>query len=104
MEGSLRGLFVPLVTPFTAEGNLAPGALEKLALAVLEAGAAGPVGLGTTAQAATPTGRAGRAARGPPAEPAPLPADERRTVLGICAQVCRDRHAPLIAGAGSNDT
>ena len=86
MEGSLRGLFVPLVTPFTAEGNLAPGALEKLALAVLEAGAAGLVALGTTAEAAT------------------LTADERRTVLGICAQVCRDRHAPLIAGAGSNDT
>ena len=86
MEASLRGLLVPLVTPFTAEGNLAPGALETLALAVLDAGAAGLVALGTTAEAAT------------------LSTAERRTVLDICARVCRDRRAPLIAGAGSNDT
>ena len=86
MEGSLHGLFVPLVTPFTDEGNLAPGALEKLALSVLDAGACGLVALGTTAEAAT------------------LTVAERRTVLDICARVCRDRRAPLIAGAGSNDT
>jgi 4-hydroxy-tetrahydrodipicolinate synthase len=86
MTRSLHGLYVPLVTPFTDQGNLAPGALEKLALSVLDAGASGLVALGTTAEAAT------------------LTEAERRTVLGICARVCRDRRAPLIAGAGSNDT
>jgi len=82
----LRGLFVPLITPFTDDGDLAPDALEKLAYAVIDSGAAGLVALGTTG------------------EPATLAAAEQRTVLDICARVCRDRGATLIAGAGSNDT
>ena len=41
MEADPHGLFVPLITPFTAEGELAAGALEKLAHHVLDAGAAG---------------------------------------------------------------
>jgi 4-hydroxy-tetrahydrodipicolinate synthase len=87
MERSrLTGLFVPLVTPFTDDGDLAAGALEKLAHAAIDAGAAGLVALGTTG------------------EPATLTASERRTVLDICARACRDRGAALIAGAGSNDT
>lgn len=86
MEHSLHGLYVPLITPFTDEGDLAPGALEKLAHAVIEAGAAGLVALGTTG------------------EPATLTAAERRAVLDVCARVCRERGATLIAGAGSNDT
>jgi 4-hydroxy-tetrahydrodipicolinate synthase len=87
MERSrLTGLFVPLVTPFSEEGDLAPDALEKLANAVIDGGAAGVVALGTTG------------------EPATLTAPERRTVLDICAGVCRDRGAILIASAGSNDT
>jgi 4-hydroxy-tetrahydrodipicolinate synthase len=86
MEGSLRGLYVPLITPFTAEGDLAPGALEELGHAVIGAGAAGLVALGTTG------------------EPATLTAAERRAVLDICARVCRERGASLIAAAGSNDT
>jgi 4-hydroxy-tetrahydrodipicolinate synthase len=86
MEGSLRGLYVPLITPFTAEGDLAPGALEELAHTVIGAGAAGLVALGTTG------------------EPATLTAAERRAVLDICARVCRERGARLIAAAGSNDT
>ena len=86
MEPSPRGLFVPLITPFTEDGDLAPGALEKLAHAVIEAGAAGLVALGTTG------------------EPATLTAAERHAVLDIAARVCRERGATLIAGAGSNDT
>ncbi len=86
METSLHGLFVPLITPFTEEGDLASGALEKLAHAVIDAGAAGLVALGTTG------------------EPATLTASERRTVMDICARVCRERGAALIAGTGSNDT
>jgi 4-hydroxy-tetrahydrodipicolinate synthase len=83
---TLSGLYVPLVSPFTADGELATGALEGLAHAVLDEGAAGVVALGTTG------------------EPATLTAQERRTVLDVCARVCRERSAALIAGAGSNDT
>jgi 4-hydroxy-tetrahydrodipicolinate synthase len=86
MENTLRGLFIPLITPFTADGGLAADALARLAHAVLDAGAAGLVALGTTG------------------EPASLSTAERHAVLDICAGVCRDRGAILIAGAGSNDT
>ncbi|HEX6450859.1 MAG TPA: 4-hydroxy-tetrahydrodipicolinate synthase [Trebonia sp.] len=86
MELSLRGLFVPLITPFTNDGSLAPDALEKLAHTVLDAGAAGLLALGTTGEHAT------------------LTSAERRTVLDTCARVARERGVPLIAGAGSNDT
>jgi 4-hydroxy-tetrahydrodipicolinate synthase len=82
----LRGLYVPLITPFTDDGDFAPDALEKLAYAILDGGAAGLVVFGTTG------------------EPATLTAAERHDVLGICARVCRERGATLIAGAGSNDT
>jgi 4-hydroxy-tetrahydrodipicolinate synthase len=83
---SLAGLYVPLVTPFTARGEVCAGALESLAHEVIDGGAAGIVALGTTG------------------EPATLSAAERRTVLDVCARVCRERSATLIAGAGSNDT
>jgi 4-hydroxy-tetrahydrodipicolinate synthase len=83
---SLSGLFVPLVTPFTAAGELAVDALEALARAVLDDGATGLVALGTTAEAAT------------------LSVRERRTIVDVCAEVCADRGAPLIVGTGSNST
>ena len=86
MQPSLHGLYVPLITPFTQDGDLAPGALEKLARHVIDAGAAGLVIFGTTG------------------EPATLTAAERHSVLEICARVCRERGATLIAGAGTNDT
>ncbi len=80
------GLFVPLVTPFTDRGDLDARALEDLAHRVLDAGAAGLVALGTTAE--TPA----------------LTSAERAAILDTCARVCRERSVPLIAGAGSNDT
>lgn len=86
MEPSLRGLYVPLITPFADNGDLAPDVLEKLAHAVLDSGAAGLVALSTTGEHAT------------------LTTAERRAVLDICSRACRDRGATLIAGAGSNDT
>jgi 4-hydroxy-tetrahydrodipicolinate synthase len=82
----LAGLFVPLITPFTADGDLAATALERLANRVLDDGATGIVALGTTAEHAT------------------LSDAERTQVLQICARVCGERGAPLIAGAGGNDT
>lgn len=83
---SLAGLYVPLITPFTDAGDLAVGALEDLAHAVIDDGAAGLVALGTTAEAPT------------------LSAAERRAVLDTCARVGRSRGVALIAGTGSNDT
>jgi 4-hydroxy-tetrahydrodipicolinate synthase len=82
----LTGLFVPLITPFSGDGDVDDGALEQLAHRVLDDGAAGLVALGTTAEAAT------------------LTETERAQVLTVCDRVCRDRAAPLIAGAGTNDT
>lgn len=81
-----HGLYVPLITPFTTSGHVALDALEALAHSVIDAGAQGVVALGTTG------------------EPATLSAAERRSVLDVCARVCRERSATLIAGAGSNDT
>jgi 4-hydroxy-tetrahydrodipicolinate synthase len=86
MDQPLAGLYVPLVTPFTPDGALAADALEGLAHAVLDDGAAGLVALGTTG------------------EPATLTAVERRRVLDIIAGVGQERNGTVIAGAGSNDT
>lgn len=82
----LQGLHVPLVTPFTADGQIEEAALTKLAHSALDDGAAGLVALGTTAETAV------------------LDAEEQRLVLDVCAAACTDRGATLIAGAGSNDT
>jgi 4-hydroxy-tetrahydrodipicolinate synthase len=86
MNRLLTGLHVPLITPFTADAALDSGSLETLAHRVLEAGAAGLVALGTTAEAPV------------------LTAAERATVLDICAAACREHAATLIAGTGGNDT
>lgn len=83
---SLQGLFVPMITPFTADGELALTALDEHAHHVLDAGATGLVALGTTA------------------EPSALTAGERARVLDRCAAVCADRDAPLIVCAGGNAT
>ncbi|WP_330231682.1 4-hydroxy-tetrahydrodipicolinate synthase [Nocardia sp. NBC_00508] len=83
---TLAGLFVPMITPFTADGALAADALERLAHEVLRDGATGIVALGTTW------------------EPATLTDSERAEVTAICARVCREHDAPLIVGAGSNST
>ncbi|MFE3188627.1 4-hydroxy-tetrahydrodipicolinate synthase [Nocardia sp. NPDC059240] len=83
---TFTGLYVPLVTPFTAADEVAADALEALAHESLDAGAAGLVALGTTG------------------EPTTLTLDEQARVLDICAGVCRERDAALIVGAGSNAT
>ncbi|WP_067653277.1 4-hydroxy-tetrahydrodipicolinate synthase [Nocardia harenae] len=80
------GLYVPLITPFTATGELATAALEELAHAALTGGATGLVALGTTGEAAA------------------LTPEEHDTVIDICANACGEHGAPLIAGAGTNTT
>ena len=78
---TLDGLYVPLITPFHSDGAVALDALETLAQEVLDAGATGVVGLGTTG------------------EPAVLGDSERRAVIDVAARVCRERSAQLVVGA-----
>ncbi len=83
---TLRGIHVPLITPFRADGTVATVALADLANSVLDAGATGLVALGTTAEVAA------------------LGVGERTEVIDICARICRERDASLIIGAGGGDT
>ena len=78
---TLTGLYVPLITPFDQRGAVALDVLEVLAHQVLDTGATGLVALGTTG------------------EPATLTPAEQRSVMDVAARVCRERHAPLLAGA-----
>ncbi|PYC87745.1 4-hydroxy-tetrahydrodipicolinate synthase [Streptomyces tateyamensis] len=85
-DTELRGIHVPLITPFDEHGELAADALRALAHEVLDQGAAGLVALGTTA------------------EPAALEPGERAEVVRICAEVCRERGARLTVGVEGGST
>jgi 4-hydroxy-tetrahydrodipicolinate synthase len=82
----LEGVYVPLITPFAADGGVALEALEQLGHEYLDAGCTGLVALGTTGETTA------------------LDADEQRAVIDICARVCAERDAQLIVGAGTNST
>jgi 4-hydroxy-tetrahydrodipicolinate synthase len=82
----LRGIHVPLVTPFTSAGEVALDAVEKLAHQMLDEGAAGLVALGTTGEVAA------------------LDPEERALVIETCARVCAQRQALLTVGVTGNDT
>jgi 4-hydroxy-tetrahydrodipicolinate synthase len=86
IERDLRGVYVPLVTPFATDGSVALDAIERLAHRYLDAGVAGLVPLGTTGEAPL------------------LDAGEKRSVIDVTARICADRHAQLIVGAGTNNT
>jgi 4-hydroxy-tetrahydrodipicolinate synthase len=81
-----RGLFPPLVTPFTEDDRVDVDSLETLAARVIDGGARGVVALATTGEATS------------------LSAAERDAAVAACAAVCADKHAVLIVGAGTNDT
>ncbi|HEX5200421.1 dihydrodipicolinate synthase family protein [Paractinoplanes rhizophilus] len=78
-------LYVPVITPFDDQGEVAWRSLEALAHELLTDGATGLVALGTTA------------------EPGSLTTAERRDVLDLLAAVCREHGAPLIVGANDPD-
>jgi 4-hydroxy-tetrahydrodipicolinate synthase len=80
------GVLVPLVTPFDERGSVDLGALQRLAVRALDAGAAGIVALATTG------------------EPTSLDDTERAAVVSACAEACARREAVLVVGAGTNDT
>ena len=82
----LRGVWVPLITPFDVSGSVDIDAIERLCREYLAAGATGIVALGTTGEASA------------------LDADEKRVVVDACARACAGAHAPLIVGTGTNST
>lgn len=82
----LRGVYIPLITPFAADGSVALDAVTLLCHEYLDAGASGIVALGTTGESSA------------------LSAEEKRSVIDACAMVCTERSAQLIVGAGTNST
>ncbi len=80
------GLWVPIITPFSADGSLDEASLRRLAERLLGAGVDGLVALGTTG------------------EPATLSAIERRRVVEICDAACIEAGRSLMVGAGTNST
>jgi 4-hydroxy-tetrahydrodipicolinate synthase len=82
----LRGLWVPVITPFTDADEVDVDALDRLADRLLADGATGLVALGTTG------------------EPATLAAAERHRVVEVCAAACARHGRPLMIGCGTNST
>ena len=82
----LRGVWVPLITPFDSSGAVDLPGVTRLADEYLAAGVRGILALGTTGEAPALT------------EP------ERTAVVAACAAVCDARGAPLIVGTGTNNT
>jgi 4-hydroxy-tetrahydrodipicolinate synthase len=82
----LEGVYIPLITPFAADGSVALDAVERLSHEYLESGSAGIVALGTTGESSA------------------LDASEQRAVIDTCARVCDERGAQLIVGARTNRT
>ncbi len=83
---TLHGVYLPLITPFAADGSVALDAVTALCHEYLDAGATGIVPLGTTGESSA------------------LTADEKRSVVAACSAVCVERGAQLIVGAGTNST
>ena len=86
MTRLLQGVYVPLITPFAADGSVALDAIDRLCREYLDAGCAGIVALGTTGESSA------------------LESDEQQSVIDRCAAACAERGAQLIVGAGTNNT
>jgi 4-hydroxy-tetrahydrodipicolinate synthase len=85
-DALLRGVYLPIITPFAADGSVALDAVEQLAYGFLDAGGAGLVPLGTTGESPM------------------LEADEKRAITELCSRICVERGAHLIVGAGTSST
>ncbi|TAN12887.1 MAG: 4-hydroxy-tetrahydrodipicolinate synthase [Rhizobiaceae bacterium] len=80
-----RGSLTALVTPFKADGSLDEAAFRKLVDWQIEEGTKGLVPVGTTGESPT------------------LSHAEHKRVVELCVEAAKGR-APVIAGAGSNNT
>ena len=79
------GVYVPLVTPFGADGELNAAALKQLIDWVIDNGASGVVPCGTTGESPT------------------LSHEEHQRVIALSVEYSAGR-VPVIAGTGSNST
>ncbi|MDQ1448641.1 MAG: 4-hydroxy-tetrahydrodipicolinate synthase [Actinomycetota bacterium] len=82
----LRGVWVPLITPFDARGAVDVGAIERLCHELSSAGVSGIVALGTTGEATA------------------LDADEKQAVIAAVVRACTAARTRVIVGTGSNNT
>ncbi len=82
----LRGVWVPLITPFDAQGAVDVGAIERLCHEYSSAGVSGIVALGTTGEASA------------------LEADEKRAAIDAVIHACDEVGTRVIVGTGSNNT
>lgn len=82
---NIRGIFVPIVTPFDADGKIDADALAELAQALIDKGVAGIVACGTTGEYYT------------------FSPEERTLVLKTIAQIAKGKVA-LVAGINSLST
>jgi 4-hydroxy-tetrahydrodipicolinate synthase len=82
----LRGVWVPLITPFDAKGAVDVGAIERLCQEYSSAGVSGIVALGTTGEASA------------------LDDDEKQTVIEAVVRACTAAGTRVIVGTGSNNT
>jgi len=82
----LRGVWVPLITPFDADDHVDHDAIELLCNKYLDAGCTGIVALGTTAETAA------------------LEDEEQRAVVDTITRVCAAKNRRVIVGTGSFNT
>lgn len=81
-----KGVYVPVVTPFFADGSLDLQSLSKLCDRLVEQNVAGIIPLGTTGEASA------------------LNSTERHDVVATCAKAISGTDIELIVGAGTNST
>jgi 4-hydroxy-tetrahydrodipicolinate synthase len=82
----LRGVWVPLITPFDEQGAVDVKAIERLCGEYATAGVSGIVAMGTTGEASS------------------LDADERQVAIETIVRACRAADIRVIVGTGSNNT
>jgi 4-hydroxy-tetrahydrodipicolinate synthase len=82
----LRGVWVPLITPFDEQGSVDVKAIEQLCREYSLAGVSGIVALGTTGEASS------------------LDAGEKQVVIDAVVRACSAAGTRVIVGTGSNNT
>jgi 4-hydroxy-tetrahydrodipicolinate synthase len=82
----LRGVWVPLITPFDAQDAVDVGAIEQLCTEYASAGVSGIVAMGTTGEASA------------------LEPDERKAAVDAVVRACTAAGIRVIVGTGTNNT
>jgi 4-hydroxy-tetrahydrodipicolinate synthase len=82
----LRGVWIPLITPFDAQDAVDSAAIERLCAEYASAGVSGIVAMGTTGEASA------------------LDADERKVAVDAVVRACNAAGLRVIVGTGTNNT